>query len=84
MLCVKVYYESWGIVTFGIFIFHLKKIDRILTSKTWYVHGTRCPKFQISLRKASLGYPSFLVGQARKPVFNNPTPLIEKTWVTLC
>jgi hypothetical protein len=40
---------------------------------------------------ARLAWPSILVGQVRKPNFNNATPLlvkdnlsIEKTWVTLC
>jgi hypothetical protein len=43
------------------------------------------------LAYARLAWPTILVGQVRKPVFNNAMPLlvkdnlsIEKTWVTLC
>jgi hypothetical protein len=81
-LCIKVYFESW------VKLFHLSNVGIILGSKIGYLHGKCCPKSWIVLWNANLGSP-ILVGQARKLVFNSPTPIfvhgnlsIKKTCVT--
>ena len=54
--------------------FHLSNVERILRSKKGYVHGTHIPNPGFAFTR--LVGPPILVRQARKLVFNNPTPLL--------
>ena len=79
----------WNLgVSFGVSSSHLKNFERILGCKIGYVHGARSPKSRNGFCNANLA-SLILIGQAREPVLNSPTPLfiyknlsIKKTRMT--
>ena len=66
------------------------EVSTLVSSTLGYGHETHCLKSRIDLCKVSLA-PPILVGQARKPVIDDPASQtmygnlnIKKTWVTSC